>query len=66
MPFICQFFSIFHLCLKETDGYMDTSRVKSLNIQDGDLVLFKDMDVIPMPLNDVEKKAIRDADAKRR
>lgn len=45
---------------------MDTSRVKSLNIQDGDLVLFKDMEVIPMPLSDAEKKVIREADAKRR
>jgi len=46
--------------------HMDTSRVKSLNIQDGDLVLFKDMTVVPMPLTDAEKKAIREADAKQR
>jgi len=46
--------------------HIDTSRVKSLNIQDGDLVLFKDMTVVPMPLTEAEKKVIREADAKRR
>jgi ubiquitin C-terminal hydrolase len=44
----------------------DSTRVKSLNIQDGDLVLFKDMTVVPMPLTDAEKKAISEADSKRR
>jgi hypothetical protein len=53
----------------EIDGsraHMDSSRVKSLNIQDGDLVLFKDLSVVPMPLTDAEKKAISEADMKRR
>jgi len=46
--------------------HLDTSRVRSLNIQDGDLVLFKDMSVIPMPLNEAEKKEIREIDNKKR
>jgi len=49
-----------------TPVHMDTSRVKSLNIQDGDLVLFKDMTVVPMPLNEQEQKAIKEVDAKLR
>jgi len=49
-----------------TPVYTETSKVRSLNIQDGDLILYKDLSVIPMPLNDEEKKIIRDADFKRR
>lgn len=46
--------------------HLDTSRVRSLNISDGDLVLFKDMTVVPMPLTEAEKNAIREEDKKRR